>query len=196
MQKTSRKRSTTQSLAAAGLALSLSLIAIGARADLIPPDVSDCTGKKAGDPCTQDRVCTSAECRRLDYANWDRDASPLGPPSVAYACLKCTAPVADAGVGDAGAVDAGASEADAMGGLPPDAGGPSATADAATATPEASTTEPGSTVHDDKGPALPEREPDEKSSSGCSVGGGASSASTWLMALLGACLLGRRRKTA
>ena len=63
-----------------------------ARADLIPPEVGACQAKQAGDTCTYTNsgTCQNQTCSKLDYANWDRDASS-GPPSTTYACLKCMA---------------------------------------------------------------------------------------------------------
>jgi hypothetical protein len=43
-----------------------------------------------GDACTFGGAgtCQNQTCGRLDYAHWDRDASP-SPPSMSYSCLEC-----------------------------------------------------------------------------------------------------------
>lgn len=60
-----------------------------ARADLIPPDVSGCSGKSAGDACKLsgggDGQCGKSTCSKLDYSQ----GTP--PKSVTYDCLKCGA---------------------------------------------------------------------------------------------------------
>ena len=61
------------------------------RADLIPPENQPCEFKQAGAACVLRDVagtCQTRTCSRLDYAHWDRDASP-SPPSTTYACLQC-----------------------------------------------------------------------------------------------------------
>lgn len=71
-----------------------------ARADVPPPDTLSCRMASEGDPCDPDGVmtpdggtrtgtCRKATCSRLDYANWNRDAS-ASPPTMSYECLKCT----------------------------------------------------------------------------------------------------------
>ena len=82
-------------------------------ADVLPPEVADCQSYSldAGNPCTLGKstgsssskpgICVISTCSRLDYANWDRDASPGGPPSTTYACLMCVA---------GGAIDGGSSD--------------------------------------------------------------------------------------
>jgi hypothetical protein len=89
-----------------GAALVSSLSAVPAAADIPPPGACECTGHVVGDPCMRMTdgcdffggggpadggagVCTSSTCRRFDYANWDRDAMPLFPPSMNYPCLIC-----------------------------------------------------------------------------------------------------------
>ena len=61
-----------------------------ARADVAPPDTSACAALSAGAACVYNGTgtCQNSTCSKLDYANWDRDAS-ASPPSMNYACLKC-----------------------------------------------------------------------------------------------------------
>lgn len=61
-----------------------------ARADLAPPETEPCAGKAAGTACNYNGagVCREETCTKLDYANWNRDAS-AGPPSTSYACMTC-----------------------------------------------------------------------------------------------------------
>jgi len=68
----------------------LSFLALPARADVAPPETQPCVSKAAGDACTYNGAgtCQNQTCGRLDYANWDQDAS-ASPPSTTYACLKC-----------------------------------------------------------------------------------------------------------
>jgi hypothetical protein len=58
-----------------------------AHADVIPPDVSACQGKQAGDACTVEGGsagnCAAKKCTRLDYS----DGTP--PSSVEYDCVSC-----------------------------------------------------------------------------------------------------------
>jgi hypothetical protein len=63
-----------------------------ARADMVPPETQPCVGKAAGDACVYigAGTCQNQTCSKLDYANWDRDASS-SPPSMTYACVKCIA---------------------------------------------------------------------------------------------------------
>jgi hypothetical protein len=77
-----------------------------ARADLPPPDTLDCRTAKEGDACSPDGqpsdagkpgTCRKATCTRLDYANWNRDAS-AAPPTMQYECLKCLLGSADGGL--------------------------------------------------------------------------------------------------
>ena len=70
---------------------SMLLVPVPARADVIPPDVSACSGQQAGAACTYNStagICQDGTCSRLDYTNWDKDAS-ASPPSTSYACVKC-----------------------------------------------------------------------------------------------------------
>jgi hypothetical protein len=99
---------------ASALAL-VAVLALPARADVPPINVIPCERVREGDACTLESfpgvpqdggsgsagVCRSATCTRPDYAHWDRDASAM-PPLMTYACLMCTASVADGGSGDAG----------------------------------------------------------------------------------------------
>jgi MYXO-CTERM domain-containing protein len=72
-------------------ALSLALVggASTARADVAPPDSTECTNKVAGDACTDDDMkvgaCVSQTCTGLSYGG---DAGPMG---TSYACLICVA---------------------------------------------------------------------------------------------------------
>lgn len=72
--------------------LSFALVFFGnaARADVPPPETEPCVGKQAGDACTYNGsgTCQNQTCSKLDYANWDQDASS-SPPSTTYACVKC-----------------------------------------------------------------------------------------------------------
>jgi len=63
-----------------------------ARADMAPPETQPCVGKAAGDACVYDGngTCQTQTCGKIDYANWDHDASSM-PPSTTYVCLKCMA---------------------------------------------------------------------------------------------------------
>jgi len=89
----------TAKLLVSGLAL-LAAFASVARADLVPPDVTECQSATAGASCRGGAgTCVMDTCSRLDYANWNRDASP-SPPSVQYACLRCVS--GDGGLGGAG----------------------------------------------------------------------------------------------
>jgi hypothetical protein len=75
------------------IASCFTLLLVGsAHADVIPPEVGACQNKQVGDACTNNGtgVCQAQTCTRLDYANWNRDASS-GPPSMSYACNKCVA---------------------------------------------------------------------------------------------------------
>ena len=70
---------------------SMFLVGLPAHADVVPPDTAACSGKQAGAACTYNGatgICQDGTCSRLDYANWDRDAS-ASPPTASYACLKC-----------------------------------------------------------------------------------------------------------
>jgi hypothetical protein len=101
-------------VAASALAL-VAVLALPARADVPPINTAPCERVRAGDACTLESfpgvsqdggpssagVCRTAACTRPDYAHWDRDASAT-PPLMTYACLLCTASIADGGSGDAG----------------------------------------------------------------------------------------------
>lgn len=81
-----------------------------AGADVLPPEVAACQNRKEGDSCqvemtTVKGTCLKSKCKRLDYANWNRDMMS-SPPTVEYDCLLCTtvdggttAPAADLGNG-------------------------------------------------------------------------------------------------
>lgn len=79
-----------------------------ARADVPPPNSTECQAKKAGDACLDDSmkdgVCAQSTCSKLDYSH----GTP--PSSVTYACLICTA--TDGGTG----TDAGSSGGTSSGG--------------------------------------------------------------------------------
>ncbi len=86
------------------LPLSLLLFATPAAADVVPPEVSACQGRVAGAACGGELgvpagVCRDDTCTRLDYLNWNRDAS-ASPPTMQYPCVRCVSP-ADGGSGDA-----------------------------------------------------------------------------------------------
>jgi len=74
--------------------LSSLLLASAARADVAPPNLEPCVGKAIGAFClTATAVpgtCQNSTCQRIDYANWNRDASS-SPPSLSYPCVLCTA---------------------------------------------------------------------------------------------------------
>jgi hypothetical protein len=99
--------------------LSLFVLAAGltfasaARADLAPPNSSQCQTKKAGDACTTDDSksgsCVASKCSKLDYS----DGTP--PSTVQYDCLLCVA----GGGADSGPADGGADS----GTVPQDGGG-------------------------------------------------------------------------
>ena len=75
-----------------------------ARADVVPPDVADCQSAKAGASCRSGAgTCVTDTCSKLDYANWNRDAS-ASPPTVQYTCLRCVS--SDGGLGGAGGASA------------------------------------------------------------------------------------------
>jgi hypothetical protein len=120
------------------VATSLTLLPARARADLPPPDTLSCHTASVGDPCDPDGqatdggtkagTCQKATCTRLDYANWNRDAS-AAPPTMDYECLKCVI-ARDAGT-DAASATGGAGGA-ATGG----SGGAAATGGAAGGAPK------------------------------------------------------------
>lgn len=74
------------------LAIATTTLLLGslAQADLAPPDTEPCVGKAEGDACTYGGAgtCRQLTCSKLDYANWNRDAS-AGPPTTTYACMTC-----------------------------------------------------------------------------------------------------------
>ncbi len=76
-------------LIASALSLGLLLSAGAARADLTPPNSTECTGKNAGDACTDDAMnvgaCAEMTCSELDYSH----GSP--PSSKQVSCLLCVA---------------------------------------------------------------------------------------------------------
>ena len=77
-------------LASAPFLLAALLLASPARADVAPPETQPCVGKAAGAACVYNGngTCQTQTCSKLDYANWDRDASS-SPPSTTYTCVKC-----------------------------------------------------------------------------------------------------------
>jgi hypothetical protein len=66
------------------------LFASPSRADVAPPETQPCVGKATGAACVYNGngTCQTETCSKLDYANWNRDASSW-PPSKTYTCLKC-----------------------------------------------------------------------------------------------------------
>jgi len=72
------------------IALTLGFLALSstASADVPPPDIEGCQGKKSGDVCTRDdgssATCEATTCSRLDYS---RGAPPTG---VTEDCVLCT----------------------------------------------------------------------------------------------------------
>lgn len=87
-----------------------------ARADVPPPNVSGCNGKKAGEACKTDSgsvgQCAAQTCSRLDY-------SQTPPGSVSYPCTIC--------VEASGASSGGTSSGTAEKGSSGTSGGSSAT---------------------------------------------------------------------
>ena len=79
-------------LVSASILFAAILLGGPARADVAPPETADCQGKAAGAACVYlgNGTCQNQTCSKLDYANWDRDASS-SPPSASYSCLKCMA---------------------------------------------------------------------------------------------------------
>lgn len=81
-----------RNLALAALAVAALVSAPAARADVPPPDTEACNGRTLGDTCTvpggPSGTCQNSTCQRLDYANWNRDASSM-PPTMNYACVRC-----------------------------------------------------------------------------------------------------------
>jgi len=79
------------SLASATLLMTTLFLGVPARADVAPPEMQPCQGKAVGDACVYNNatgICLNQTCSRLDYANWNHDAS-AGPPSTTYTCLEC-----------------------------------------------------------------------------------------------------------
>lgn len=86
------------------------------RADVVPPDAYACDrnaapgffdASKTGTACEvsgSKGACQKSTCQGIDYASWDRDASPT-PPSKTFDCLKC---VADAQPSTSSSGDGGA----------------------------------------------------------------------------------------
>ena len=165
-----------------------------ARADVLPPEVQPCNGKQVGDACTYNGsgTCQNQTCSRLDYANWNRDASS-GPPSMTYTCLEClggTGP--DGGPKDARPMDVRTMDAESMDtesidaetNAAKDSGGP-AVSDAEPATPEKDaavipiSTDAATSVTRDAGAPAPAND-----NGSCSVGKGAAAkrVAPWLMA--------------
>ncbi len=81
-------RSTTLALLVALAASTATSLAL---ADVTPPDVDACRTTDAGGACTLNGVagaCRQGTCTRVDYMNWNRDASST-PPTVSYDCVRC-----------------------------------------------------------------------------------------------------------
>ena len=73
------------------LVAAVPLLGFPARADIAPPETQPCLSKQAGDACAYNNAsgtCLAQTCSKLDYANWDQDASSA-PPSMTYACVEC-----------------------------------------------------------------------------------------------------------
>ena len=169
-----------------------------ARADLVPPEVPPCNGKQVGDACTYNGsgTCRNQTCSKLDYTNWDRDASS-GPPTMTYTCLECLGGVSlDGGPKDARPMDAVSIDAETSSAK--DSGGPWIS-DVEPATPEKDaavipvSTDAATSVTRDAGAPVPAND-----NGSCSVGKQATAkrVAPWLMA--GAFsllfLLARRRR--
>lgn len=69
------------------IVLAALLVPAVAHADEISESLAVCKGKSPGDAC-KGGACVKTKCSRIDYANWDRDASPT-PPSRTYDCVEC-----------------------------------------------------------------------------------------------------------
>lgn len=147
-----------------------------ARADLLPTEEAQCQGKEAGDACGTG-TCKAARCTRIDYANWDQDASAV-PPSVEEDCLKCE--------GDSGATDGGSRTPTKE----------EATADDDNTKSDSRDTAESSSPKSDTEKEEADSGDDSSASSSCTVvlGRAASSAGPWLLALGFALFVGRRRR--
>jgi MYXO-CTERM domain-containing protein len=79
----------TRTVLASTLSLGLLLSSSAARADLAPPNSTECDGKNAGDACTDDTMavgaCAEMTCSELDYSH----GSP--PSTKQVPCLLCVA---------------------------------------------------------------------------------------------------------
>ncbi len=84
------------------------------RADVVPPDAYACNrnaapgvfdASKIGTACElgdgSKGACQKDTCQGIDYASWDRDASPT-PPSKTFDCLKCVPGALPSSSGDGG----------------------------------------------------------------------------------------------
>jgi hypothetical protein len=157
--------------ATASLALWLSG---SARADVPPPDTLDCRTAKEGDACSPDGqsadggtkpgACRKSTCTKLDYANWNKDAS-ASPPSVEYECLKCV-------LGS----DGGATEGPGTGGSSGATGGAGGSTGGTTGATGGTGEGGGGNGGSGTGGAS------KSSSSGCAVGGSGSALGPWLLA--------------
>lgn len=78
------------------IALTLGFLALSATAsaDVPPPDIDGCQGKKSGDVCKRDdgssATCKAQTCSKLDYSQ----GTP--PTSVTYDCVLCNGDAAPA----------------------------------------------------------------------------------------------------
>jgi hypothetical protein len=178
-----------------------------ARADVAPPETSPCVGKQVGDSCTYNGAgtCQSSTCSKLDYLNWDRDAS-ASPPVTTYACVKClpaaTATQSATATGTGSPTDTAThtatQSATATGtGSPTDTATDTATqSTTATGTGSPTDTSTGSATHTGTGPQTDDKSKDDEG--WCAIGGKLTvkRLGPWLMA--GAFsllfLLGRRRR--
>jgi MYXO-CTERM domain-containing protein len=89
-------------LSVAVSALILTLAPSIAMADVIPPDVEGCTGKKTGDSCTVSGTSGTGLCVDATCSKTRPNADGGAPITEEYACVKCSfdagAPVGDASV--------------------------------------------------------------------------------------------------
>lgn len=157
-----------------------------ARADVPPPETWACQNQNEGAACDLDErpgvdgggpkrgTCRKSTCSRLDYANWNRDASAT-PPTMMYECLKCTA------APDGGAADGPAPAPDGAG---PAADGPTVTSDAAGASADAPAVIADAAAAIADAAAADAGAPPKADDSGCALGGASHRRSfgPWLLA--------------
>jgi hypothetical protein len=107
-------------LGLSALAFGLVLAVAGtARADVPPPNSTECTSLQPGDACMTDSsqpgICTSSTCSKLDYS----DGSP--PGTVTYACVLCDP--TDGGSGSSSGSGTGSGSSSSGSGSTPSGGG-------------------------------------------------------------------------